>query len=85
MQQTRTANGTIMPLLMGCTQPSKIEMLENEQPLIYDPMTQSVVYDMRMVGTKSLRYTTTVVKQITNSIKSAKSDPKNEIDDSKNV
>lgn len=81
MKQTRTANGTIMPLLMGYTQPSKIEMLKNEQPVIYDPMTQSVVYDMRVVGTYSLKIVQTQV--INGKCKSCKGDRKNEIDDHK--
>ncbi len=83
--QTRTAGGAVMPLLMGFAQPTKIETLENEQPVVYDPITQSVVYDMRTVGTKSLKISTT--QYIVNRFgqKSAKSDKKNEIDDSKTM
>ena len=81
MQQTRTANGTIMPLLMGCTQPSKIQTLENEQPVIYDPESQKVVMDLRIVGTKSLKTGRTKPGRTINE----KLDQKNEIDDSKNV
>lgn len=81
MKQTRTANGTIMPLLMGCTQPSKIEMLKNEQPVIYDPMTQTVVYDMRQVGTYSLKISQTSLGHG----KGYTPDRKNQIDDQKHV
>lgn len=83
--QARTVGGAVMPLLMGFTQPTKIETLENEQPIVYDPITQSVVYDMRTVGTKSLKISTTQYVVNRFGQKSAKSDKKNEIDDSKTV
>ena len=46
--------GIPMPLLMGFTQPAPIQEAEVEEPIIYNPDYQ-IVYDMRMVGTKSLR------------------------------
>lgn len=47
--QTRTSCGTVMPLLMGCTKPQSIEALPQEEPIVYDPINQTVVYDMRTV------------------------------------
>lgn len=52
--QTKTNCGTVMPLLMGCTRPQPIETAA-DTPQIYDPMIQSVVYDMRIIGTYSLK------------------------------
>ena len=52
--QTKTSCGTVMPLLMGCTRPQPIETAA-DAPQIYDPITQSVMYDMRIVGTYSLK------------------------------
>lgn len=78
--QTKTSCGTVMPLLMGCTQPQPIETAA-DAPQIYDPITQSVVYDMRIVGTYSLK-----TVQTRNGVHSGtKGDKKNQIDDSKNV
>ena len=57
--QTRTSCGTVMPLLMGCTKPQPIEALQQEEPIVYDPVKQSVVYDMRTVGTRSLKTSNT--------------------------
>ena len=83
-QFTSTVNNPIMPLLMACTKPSRIQEAEEETPMMYDPMTQRIGLDMRTVGTRSLRSVGTRVK--INSIQtSSKSDKKNEIDDQKNV
>ena len=78
---TKTQAGQFMPLLMGCTAPSPIEAEEMEHKIIYDPMTQKVVMDLRVVGTKSLK------THITHNPKTKGNtgDKKNEIDDSKNV
>lgn len=73
-------NGQPMPLLMGYTQPSKIKTLENDIPVIYDPISQMVKLDFRVVGTKSLK--NHITKLPTHQ---CKSDAKNEIDDQKNV
>ena len=74
--QTNQWNGIPMPLLMGYTQPGKIREAENEEPAIYDPVSQTV-FEMRLVGTKSLKSHSTG--------KGGVSDKKNEIDDSKIV
>lgn len=80
--QTKTAAGQVMPLLMGCTIPTPIETEVEEHKVIYDPMTQKVVMDMRVVGTKSLKQTVTSTGKM-GTIKHT--DKKNEIDDSKSV
>ncbi len=78
---TKTKAGQVMPLLMGCTIPTPIEAEEVEHKVIYDPMTQKVVMDMRVVGTKCLK------THITHNPKTHGNtgDQKNEIDDNKNV
>lgn len=73
----------MMPLLMGCTKPQSIEALPQEEPIVYDPINQTVIYDMRTVGTRSLKTSNTRIK--VGSGYSVKADRKNEIDDSKNV
>ena len=78
--QTKTAAGQVMPLLMGCTKPTPIETESTERKVVYDPMTQRVVMDLRVIGTKSLRQNGT---KLSNG--SYKTDKKNEIDDSKSV
>ena len=79
--QTKTAAGQVMPLLMGCTMPTPIEVETDEHKIVYDPLAQKVVMDMRMVGTKCLK------THITHNPKTHGNtgDQKNEIDDSKNV
>lgn len=73
--QTRM-NGVPMPLLMGCTKPSAIEVENNVNAIMYDPVTQIAIIDCRIVGTKSLKVHTTA---------GGHQDKKNEIDDKKNV
>lgn len=68
-----------MPLLMGCTKPQPIEVLQQEEPIIYDPIMQIIPIDMRVVGTYSLKNFNTKHGYGT------KTDRKNEIDDQKNV
>lgn len=77
----KTSAGQVLPLLMGCTMPTPIEVDKMEHKIIYDPMTQKVVMDMRVVGTKSLKTSHTDTGRGTNQ----KIDKKNEIDDSKSV
>lgn len=77
--QTKTSCDTVMPLLMGCTRPQPIETAV-DAPQIYDPITQSVVYDMRIVGTYSLK-----IVQTRGSSGGTKGDKKNQIDDQKIV
>jgi hypothetical protein len=73
--QTRM-NGVPMPLLMGCTKPSTIEVENDVNTIMYDPVTQIAIIDCRIVGTKSLKVHTTA---------GGHQDRKNEIDDKKNV
>ena len=82
--QTNQWNGTPMPLIMGFTLPEPIQEVENEPSIIYDPISQTVVFDMRTVGTKCLKTTTTSKKRPSGST-SHTTDRKNEIDDSKSV
>lgn len=77
-QKTQTGN-VIMPLLMGCTQSTQIKILESETPIVYDPISQTTILDMRILGTKSLKTTTIKVAGSTKQVQ------KNEIDDKKNV
>lgn len=79
--QTKTAAGQVMPLLMGCTMPTPIQADTAEHKVIYDPITQKVVMDLRVVGTKSLK------THITHNPKTHGNtgDQKNEIDDQKHV
>lgn len=79
--QTKTAAGQVMPLLMGCTVPEPIETDFVEHKIIYDPMTQKAVVDLRTLGTKCLRTSHTATGRGTN----VKVDKKNEIDDTKHV
>lgn len=79
--QTKTAAGQVMPLLMGCTMPTPIEVETVEYKIVYDPMTQKVVMDLRTIGTKCLKTSHTSTGRGTN----LKTDKKNEIDDSKSV
>ncbi|MDL2227782.1 hypothetical protein LJC30_02725 [Odoribacter sp. OttesenSCG-928-L07] len=73
--QQNQMNEFSMPLLMGFMNPTKIQESVDE-PILYDPMGQ-IVYDMRTVGTKSLKNTSK------NGL--ANGDKKNEIDDTKSV
>ncbi len=82
-QFTSTVNNPIMPLLMACTKPSRIQEAEEETPMMYDPMTQRIGLDMRTVGTRSLKTSRTAFKVGNGTCN--KGDKKNEIDDSKNV
>jgi hypothetical protein len=70
-----------MPLLMGFTPPEKIQDAGFETPVAYDPVFQ-IVYDMRTIGTRSLKYGVTRKKRPNGS---TESDNANEIDDSKTV
>lgn len=89
--QTRTQVGTAMPLLMGCTRPSPIEIMSDEGKIIYDPMTQISEMNMRTVGTYSLKSRSTAKYGKPTSwnprgpLVGGSIDRKNEIDDSKNV
>ena len=82
--QTKTQSGAFMPLLMGCTAPSPVET-EEQITIIYDPVSQKPLMDMRTVGTRSLKVSVTRYKPAGHTGFSCKSDRKNEIDDSKSV
>ena len=73
-----------MPLLMGFTPSSRIEEAREEISLVYDPMTQTVEMDMRVVGTKSLKVSQTLVRG-TKTCRITVCDKMNEIDDKKYV
>jgi hypothetical protein len=68
-----------MPLLMGFTQPEPIQSIACEEPIMYDPVYQ-IVYDMRTIGTKSLKSTNKKTGKV-----GGCTDKKNEIDDTKTV
>lgn len=77
--QSKQGNDVIMPFLMGCTNPSLIQIESRNDKLAYDPIKQMGVYDLRTVGTYSLKAHTTHVGR--NHVL----DKKNEIDDQKTV
>ena len=73
------STGIPMPLLMGYTFPTPIQTTEDER-VIYDPILQRTQFDMRVIGTKSLKTVST------DKGKNGKwPDKKNEIDDQKSV
>jgi hypothetical protein len=69
--------GSVMPLLMNYTPSTRIEESDASQLLSYDYLKQIVPIEMRMVGTKSLKVSST--KKGVGTVQ----DRKNEIDDSK--
>lgn len=79
---TKTTAGTVMPLLMGCTPASRIEECTDSMESYYDPATQRT-YDARIVGTYSLKTSTTTIKK--GNGHSNLTDRKNQIDDQKSV
>jgi len=84
MYSANQETGTCMPLLMGYTQPEKIQEVEKEESVVYDQRSQIAVvhpFVMRVVGTKSLKSSPTKIP----GKNQCKTDQKNEIDDQKNV
>lgn len=81
MLQQHSYGSPVMPLLMGFTPQTPIEIEVDYERFRYDGIMQISEYDMRTVGTKSLKISTT--KKSTGN--STKQDKKNEIDDSKTV
>lgn len=77
--QTKTSCGTVMPLLMGCTVPSKIQEETNNVSISYNPITQRTEYNMRAVGTKCVKIQASCVGMVN------RPDRKNELDDTKIV
>lgn len=74
-------NGMPMPLLMGCTKPSAIEIAEEEIVFTYDSITQVSNYEcLRPLGTKSLK-----TQNTHKGLGKFATDKKNEIDDKKYV
>jgi hypothetical protein len=69
-----------MPLLMGFTHPEPIREAENIS-VTYDPVFQ-IIYDMRTIGTRCLKYGVTKKKRPSGA---SVTDNANEIDDSKSV
>lgn len=80
LQQNSCGNST-MPLLMGFTPKTRIQEGGLDEHLAYNDMMQITEYDMRTVGTKSLR--SSMTKSGNQGGKTT--DKKNEIDDSKTV
>jgi translation elongation factor P/translation initiation factor 5A len=74
-----TNNGIMMPLLMSFTPSTKIQEETNPSKYIYNDGKQIVMYDMRTVGTYSLKTSSTKKGNRT------EIDKKNAIDDSKSV
>lgn len=82
----RTYNQTsqnIMPLMMNFTTQTPI-VNEQQIPLIYNDMNQMTDVDMRIVGTRCLRSSSTRKKNRTGGYNLV-TDRKNAIDDSKSV
>jgi len=80
--QTNPMGGNFpQPLLMNFTVPTRIQESFDETP-IYDEINQ-IVYDMRTVGTYSLKTSLTKVKA--GPTYRNETDKKNEIDDQKNA
>ena len=82
------SNSYIMPLLMNFTPSTKIQEETNPFEYIYNDGKQIVAYDMRLVGTKSLKVSTTWINvpgQKGANSKRGQTDKKNEIDDQENV
>lgn len=80
LQQNSYCN-PVMPLLMGFTPKTQIQESELNERFIYDNIMQITEYDMRTVGTKSLRSSMTK----SGNQGGQKTDKKNEIDDQKTV
>ena len=80
--------GNSMPLLMGFTEPKKVE--SDETPIVsyYDPISQVRLIECgRMVGTRSLKVFTTTKRKSNrwDNVSTISQDKKNEIDDQKFV
>lgn len=82
MLQQNSYGKSTMPLLMGFTPKTQIQEGGVNERFIYDSMMQITEYDMRTVGTKSLKSASTKSKLNKGC---TVPDKKNEIDDSKQV
>lgn len=76
----RNETGNCLPLMMGFTIPSPIETGETGDVTMYDPISQSTMMDMRIIGTYSLKSKATFTPQ-----HQVRSDQSNSIDDQKQV
>lgn len=77
MLQQNSCGKSVMPLLMGFTPKTPIEIGEVNESFSYNDATQTTMYAMPSVGTKCYRKTWT--KKGTGQVE----DKKNEIDDTK--
>ena len=85
MLQQNSYGKSTMPLLMGFTPKTQIEMNDVNERFIYDKVNQVTEYLMgRTIGTKCLKSSSTMQKSGPGK-GMYKSDKKNEIDDSKYV
>lgn len=78
--------GNIMPLIMSFTPSTKIQEETNPFEYAYNDEEQIIAYDMRIVGTKSLK--TSQTRKPCSAVGCGyvnHPDKKNEIDDQKNV
>lgn len=75
--------GNIMPLLMNFTTPTPIQEADDIKFTYNDG--EQISYEMRTVGTRSLKNNRTWIKKIGPSTGTSKTDKSNEIDDSKTV
>lgn len=80
--KTSTNSNYAMPLLMNFTPATRIEEETELLNIVYDEQNQ-IVYDMRMIGTKSLKTSQTKKKENFLGFHAYQTDRKNEIDDSK--
>lgn len=79
-----TKSGHSMPFLMACTSAEPIYEETASPYTLYNPHSQTSVIDARVVGTRSLKVSTTVKRTI-HGPRCSSQDKKNEIDDQKNV
>ena len=83
MRTYNQASQDIMPLMMNFTNPTTISN-EQQIPFVYNDMDQTTDVNMRVVGTRCLR-TSSTRKKTSKSGYTIYTDRKNEIDDSKVV
>lgn len=83
MRTYNQASQDIMPLMMNFTNPTTISD-EQQIPFVYNDMDQTTDVNMRVVGTRCLRSSSTRKKNRTGGTNIV-TDRKNEIDDSKVV
>lgn len=80
IQSSRASN--VFPLLMRYTSSTPIQEAE-DRPIVYNDQLQITEYDVRIVGTRSLKSSVTTKK--VNGLMKTTTDRKNEIDDQKSV